>query len=112
MPVTITKNITTENLEDIFEGPIPSHHPDYFFRSRINDGFVFLATYDGKPAGFLTYTIWWGNCPFIELLKVKPECQKHGIGRALLAAAAEDLKSKKFKTLISSSEAVNDAGKD
>ena len=73
---------------------------------------VFTAKKDGDAIGFLIYNIWWGNCPFIELIKIRENSQKQGIGKALLKEAATEIKNKNFKTLISSSEVINDVGKD
>lgn len=70
----------------------------------------YLATIDGQNAGFLNYVIWWGNTPFIELLKVKPAFQRRGVGTALLQAAIQDLKQRGFTQLISSTEVINPLG--
>ncbi len=111
MNVQIDNNLTKDALIDIYGGKIPSYHPDYFIDSRLKDGFGLLAEMDGKPAGFLIYTIWWGNCPFIEVLKVKEGFEGHGIGISLMRAAAREMKAKNFDTLISSSEAGDPEGK-
>ncbi len=110
MNIQISKNVTKSDLQDIFGGEIPDCHPHDYIQSRLNDDFAFIAKQDDKPIGFLIYTIWWGNCPFIELIKVKEEHQNKGTGTALLKAAAKEIKSKNFKTLISSSEIINELG--
>ncbi len=111
MKFDISQNLTKSALEDIYGGTIPDYHPDYFITSRLNDKFGLLAEMDGQPAGFLIYTVWWGNCPFIEILKVKEGCEGNGIGIALMRAAAREMKAKNFKILISSSEAGDPDGK-
>ncbi len=108
----ITKKITIQDIEKVYGHPIPEEHPDYFITSRLNDGFAFVAKENGKVLGFLIYTIWWGNCPFIELIKVRAENQRVGIGKALLKTAAKDIYNKNFKTLISSTEVVNNIGRE
>ena len=111
MTITISKNLTKKDFQDIFGGSIPDCHPDHFIQSRLNDGFAFVAKEGDLPVGFLIYTIWWGNCPFIELIKIKDNYRRQGIGNQLLKTAAKDIYTKNYKELISSSEVINDMGK-
>jgi len=111
MALSISKNISTEDLANIFGGNIPiKDHPLSYINTRLQEEHIFLARMDNQPAGFLIYDIWWGNCPFIELLKVNETYQRKGIGKELLSAAIKEIKSKNFTKLISSSEVVNDMG--
>lgn len=106
----ITKKFSLEELIEAFGGEIPEYHPPEFIQARMNSGYVFLAQVDDKPTGLLIYSIWWGNCPFIELIKIHPEFQRVGIGSQLLDAAKAELKEKGFIELISSTEAINNMG--
>lgn len=111
MNINISKNTTSNKIQAAFDADIPSHHPLSYVKSRIDDGKVFVAeTTDGNVAGFLIYNIWWGNCPFIELIKIKELYQRQGVGLELLNTAKQELKSMGFKTLISSTEVKNPLG--
>lgn len=81
-----------------------------YIEARLRDERVFLAKNGDNPLGFLIYDIWWGNCPFIELIKVKADDQRSGIGKSLLNEAITEIKAQSFKNLISSSEVINDMG--
>jgi GNAT superfamily N-acetyltransferase len=107
MSIAIAKAVTAQDLRDVFEGDIPARHPDEYIQSRLQEDYVFLAQVNGVNAGFLIYSIWWGNCPFIELIEVRPGFRRQGIATALLRAAARELQDKGFRKLVSSSEIVN-----
>jgi len=107
----ILKNITTKDIETVFEGQIPDYHPVSYIESRINDGMAFTARdEDGVAVGFLIYNIWWGNCPFIELIKVRKHSQRKGVGLELLKELKKELVEKGFEKLISSTEIINELG--
>lgn len=106
--IQITQSASVEDVKEIYG--TERQKPQAYFESRIQTDSVFLAKVNDNPAGFLISLIWWGNCPFIELLKVKKEYQKQGIGTLLLQAFAQDMQQKNFKTFISSTETQNEMG--
>ena len=110
MDVTISKDITEDDIRNVFGGTIPDCHPPSFINAKLRDEQAFVAKENGKPVGFLLYSIWWGNCPFIEYVKIKEPQQRRRVGLKLLQAAAQDIQAQNFKELISSSEVVNDIG--
>ena len=101
----ITKAESKEEIDAVFEGDAPHYHPDEFWKTRMNEKRVFIAKQDGKDVGLLTYTIWWGNTPFLELVHVQDAHQRKGIATNLLKEAAKQIEA---KTLISSCEEIND----
>lgn len=110
MPIDISKDISVTDLESIYDGTIPPYHPSFYIQSRLRDGQMFVARAGNKAVGFLAYTVIWGNCPFIELLKVVPDFQRQGVGRALMDAAKAEIKGMGYKRLVSSSEGTNPNG--
>lgn len=108
MLVDIVNATSQEQIEAVFDGEAPHYHPDEFWNTRINEKRVFIAKNNNKPIGLLTYTIWWGNTPFLELIHIQDHFQRQGIARELLRIAAKDIKTKTFKTLISSCEISNE----
>tara|TARA_B100001750_G_C15471846_1_gene580242 strand:- start:768 stop:1184 length:417 start_codon:yes stop_codon:yes gene_type:complete len=106
----ITKDVTLNDMRDFFGGEFPEYHPEEYIKSRLDSGYIFVAKDDEKVEAIFIYSIWWGNCPFIELIKVNETCQRQGIGTQLLDAAKAEIRSKGFKRLISSTEVINDMG--
>lgn len=107
----ILKCTSVGDVRGFFGGSFPEHHPEEYIVSRISSGHVFIAKDGGIIQGVLFYSIWWGNCPFIELIKVNEKYQKNGVGTSLLAAAEVDLKAKGFFQVLSSTEVINSMGK-
>jgi len=111
MNINIYKNITLNDIQTVFEGGIPDYHPTSYIESRMNDGMVFIAkNSNGDAIGFLIYNIWWGNCPFIELIKIREQYQRRGVGLKLLNNAKQELHAMGFTKLISSTEVINSLG--
>ena len=108
--VEITRAQSREEIDAVFDGEAPHHHPDEFWDTRLFEKRIFLAKHKGQNIGLLSYTVWWGNTPFIELVHVQDSFQRQGIGKKLLKEAAQEIQSKTFKTLISSSEVSNNNG--
>lgn len=82
-------------------------HDESFFREGVAAARVFIARSDDVSAGYLIYQVWWGNTPFLALLRVLPEFRGKGIGRTLLTLCEEKLKKEGYAALISSSENIN-----
>ena len=108
--IKIEKARSLEQFKSVFDGEIPDHNPASYMEERMKDGTAFVAIVDDQAAGFLIYNVWWGNLPFIELIKVNPKVQRQGIGSALLEAAKDEIKTKGFDVLISSTELSNPLG--
>jgi GNAT superfamily N-acetyltransferase len=111
MSYLINKNISLSELEGFFDGAFPSYHPASYFRARLDTEFAYGA-YDqeGRLIGFLIYSIWWGNCPFMELIKVREDFRRQGVASALVDKFVEELKEQNFKELVSSTEVINKYG--
>lgn len=107
MHIEITKAQSREDIDVVFEGMPPHDHPDEFWDTRMDEKRVFIAKEEEKSIGLLSYTIWWGNCPFLELIHIQEGRRRQGVARKLLKKAAREIQSKKFETLISSCEIFN-----
>ncbi len=111
MNISIKKAASLEQIEQVFEDDKPNKHKINFINSRLQSEHAFIAL-DGKnPVGFLLYDIWWGDTPFIDLLKVKKDYLRHGIGSTLIKKSTGIIKSMGFEKLISSSQVNNNMGK-
>lgn len=107
MGISISKATSKEEIDAVFKGDAPHYHPDEFWDTRMHEKRVFIAYNDNQPIGLLTYTIWWGNTPFLELVHIQDKHQRQGIGSALLNEMAQEVHAKKFKKIISSCEQDN-----
>ena len=58
---------------------------------------VFIAFDDKKAVGYGIYQLLWGNTPFLSLLKVIPDYQRHGIGPKILEKIEDRLKKQGYK---------------
>lgn len=108
MNIQISKAQSKEEIDAVFDGEAPHYHPDEFWTTRIYEKRVFIAHHENKPIGLLTYTIWWGNTPFLELIHIQDDFQRQGIGKRLLKEVSKEIQSKKLKKLTSSCEEDND----
>jgi len=103
--IEIIKATSQQEIDAVFDGDAPHHHPEEFWQTRMFEKRVLIAKKENKPVGLLTYTIWWGNTPFLELIHIQDAHQRQGIATNLLKEAAQEIKS---KNLISSCEVIND----
>lgn len=109
--ITISNDVKIGDIHDFFEQNIPSHKPEYYWDARLSSKSVFIARDNGTVCGFLVFNIIWGDMAFIELIKIKDDYQRAGIGKKLLLEAANHISKLRFTKLISSSEVINDDGK-
>lgn len=86
------------------------NHDESFFREGIAAGHVLVARSSGSAVGYLIYQVWWGNTPFLALIRVLPEFRGKGLGKKLLTLCEEKLKKEGYEALISSSERSNAEG--
>lgn len=42
-----------------------------------------IAEWQGHPVGFLRYSLFWGKIPFMDMIRVRPEHRRRGVGVAL-----------------------------
>lgn len=109
--ISISQNGTIEDIIDVFGGALPESHPESFVARKILQNQTFVAFNEENPVGFLFFEILWGNTPYLELLKIKEEYRRQGIGFKLLESCISELKNLGFKFLNSSTETINDLGK-
>ena len=70
-------------------------------------GYVLL--YNSKPIGLLRYNLFWDNIPFCTLLFIDFEYQKNGYGRKLIKHWEEDMKSKGYGMVLTSTQIDEEA---
>jgi len=107
----ITKKVSREEVMDVFGDFAPDRVR--YTDGRLGEGTIFIAKNDedDETLGFLIYCLWWGDCPFIELITVKPAYQGQGIGRKLFDAAIEELRAQGYTEVVSSATASNQSAR-
>jgi ribosomal protein S18 acetylase RimI-like enzyme len=66
---------------------------------------VVVAECEGRLAGYLRLEYLWSQIPYIALIRVMPQHQRRGVGKAMLRFVEEHLKGKGHRALYSSSQA-------
>lgn len=77
--------------------------------SLINQKRVFIAEQDGELRGWLRYNLFWDNTPFMNLLFVLEAYRGKGIGKELVALWESEMKSLKYKKLMTSTMSSENA---
>lgn len=73
-------------------------------RRKIEWREVFVAERNDRLVGYLRLEYLWARVPYIELIRVLPEDQRQGVGKALLSYAEEFLREQGHTALYSSSQ--------
>ncbi|MBO7421010.1 MAG: GNAT family N-acetyltransferase [Spirochaetaceae bacterium] len=85
------------------------HLPETQFLNKVRDKQGYILLEDGKPAGLLRYNLFWDNTPFCTMLFVDWKSQKKGYGRKLMEHWEQDMKSKGFDMLLTSTQVDEEA---
>ncbi|MBP5793292.1 MAG: GNAT family N-acetyltransferase [Spirochaetaceae bacterium] len=85
------------------------HLPETEFLNKVRDKQGYILLEDGKPAGLLRYNLFWDNTPFCTMLFVDWKSQKKCYGRKLMEHWEQDMKSKGFDMLLTSTQVDEEA---
>lgn len=85
------------------------HLPETEFLNKVRDKQGYILLEDGKPCGLLRYNLFWDNTPFCTMLFVDWKSQKKGYGRKLMEHWEQDMKSKGFDMLLTSTQVDEEA---
>jgi L-amino acid N-acyltransferase len=67
-----------------------------------------VARSEDQTVGYLRYGFLWdGELPLIQMIRVVPEGQRRGVGRALISTLEQHLKQQRLFRLLSSIEETN-----
>lgn len=80
------------------EIPIDDVDPATFINSE--DKAVFLAEVDGQLAGQIKLITWWNGYAYIDDLIVNPQFRGHGVGKALMEAAIQWSRERRFPGIM------------
>jgi GNAT superfamily N-acetyltransferase len=88
-----------------FVRQIDRHIPDEVIARKIEAQEILIAEANSALVGYLRLEFLWSLVPYIALIRVMPEYQRQGVGRALLAFLEDCLRRQGHTVLYSSSQA-------
>ncbi|MBO5536810.1 MAG: GNAT family N-acetyltransferase [Clostridia bacterium] len=88
---------------------LDQHLPEAEFDKKVRDrqGYVLLA--DDMPAGVLRYNLSWDILPFCTLLFIEELHRRGGFGRALMEFWEQDMRSRGYGMVVTSTQVDEDA---
>ena len=88
---------------------LDKHLPEAEFDKKVRDrrGYVLLA--DNMPAGVLRYNLFWDILPFCTLLFIEEQHRRGGFGRALMEFWEQDMRSRGYGMVLTSTQVDEDA---
>lgn len=88
---------------------LDAHLPEGEFDKKVRDKQGYILLEDDVPKGLLRYNLFWDNTPFCTMLFVNWDQQKKGFGRQLMEHWEEDMKSKGYGMLLTSTQVDEEA---
>lgn len=80
---------------------------EFINKVHLKTGYV--ITLNEEVVGILRYNLFWDHIPFCTMLFIMPSLQKKGYGSLLLKHWEEDMKSKNYGILLTSTQVDEDA---
>ncbi|MGG4604148.1 GNAT family N-acetyltransferase [Paenalcaligenes sp. Me131] len=81
--MTLVVTIATTAHQDWLVAHDTEVAPSWVQRCVAQNEYI-VAERQGQLVGFLRYSLFWGKIPFMDMIRVQPEHQRRGVGRALL----------------------------
>lgn len=70
---------------------------------------VYVAEVNGNFVGFMRYGLFWDNTPFLNMIYMLEECRGKGIGKFCIEKWEAEMKTKGYKTVMTSTQANENA---
>lgn len=81
------------------------HLDEAGLRPKLDAGEIVVAEVDGERVGLLRLDHLWSTVPFVALVRVGEPARRRGVGRALVAFAADRARARGANVLLSSATA-------
>lgn len=88
---------------------LDKHLPLQQFYNKTRDKMGYVLLEDNKPVGLLRYNLFWDKFPFCTMLFIEQNYQRKGYGRKLMEHWENDMKSKEYGMLLTSTQVDEDA---
>ena len=88
---------------------LDGHLPEAVFEEKIRNKQGYLLTEDDKMIGLLRYNLFWDNTPFCTMLFIDSDHRKKGYGKLLMEHWEQDMKSRGYGMLMTSTQVDEDA---
>lgn len=62
-----------------------------------------VAIENGQKLGFLRFSLFWGDIPYMDMIRVKESHQRKGVGTSLFNFWEQEMRAKDAKILMTSS---------
>jgi len=88
---------------------LDQHLPEEVFAEKVrtNQGYVFVE--DGVVIGILRYNLFWDNTPFCTMLFIDDGYRGKGYGKQMMEYWEQDMKTKGYGMLMTSTQVDEDA---
>lgn len=105
--MTEIKYVTHGDRE--FRFTLDAHLSDEKFEAKVRDKRGYVLFRDGTPIGLMRYDLFWDNAPFCTMIYVHDEYQGKGIGSQFIGHWENEMKSKGFGMVMTSTQADEQA---
>ena len=85
------------------------HLPEEGFEEKIRNQQGYVLTEDDKIIGLLRYNLFWDNTPFCTMLFMDSDHRQKGYGKLLMEHWEQDMKSRGYGMLMTSTQVDEDA---
>jgi len=96
-----------ENLQWLKERDC--HLTEEIIRKKISDREIIVTEAAGKVIGLLRFGYFWDIYPFMNLIIIDEEYQRKGIGKQLVIFWEEEMKKRKHKYVLTSTQSDEEA---
>jgi len=85
------------------------HLTEEIIRKKISDREIIVTEAAGKVIGLLRFGYFWDIYPFMNLIIIDEEYQRKGIGKQLVIFWEEEMKKRKHKYVLTSTQSDEEA---
>ena len=75
----------------------------------VRRGRILLAGQDGQTIGWLRWSLFWDEIPFMNMLYLLDDFRRQGVGHALVSRWEEDMRRQGHRRVMTSSQANEEA---
>ena len=85
------------------------HISEKILKNKIDNKEVYVVEISGKIIGWLRYSLFWDNIPFMNMIYLLEEFQKMGIGKKMAKHWEEEMKQKGYTNILTSTQSNEEA---